>query len=173
MCTAHLLTVSYNIPGGSTPSPCAGTPLDADPPYWSCDQWCMLGSQSPLWTEWQTDKCKILPCPKLRLRVINMYNNDKATVHNTQCAQSHWFYVTQNKFWPSQSALGDGSNWNNFEPCWRWKKTLRVKPPGIGCEGWKIPHAAWNQSQNQAVTLRGKCVTTTPPSLCAVTTIQH
>ena len=32
---------------------------------------CMLGYNPPLWTEWQTG-AKILPCPKLRLRVVTM-----------------------------------------------------------------------------------------------------
>ena len=73
--------------------------------------------------------------------------------------KSHWFYVTQNKFWPGQSALWDGSKWNNFEPFWGWKKTLRGKPPGIGCEGWKTsPHVAW--SWTRAVAVRGEGVTT-------------
>ena len=59
-------------PPGCRPTGCRPH-LHAHPPPWSCDLWCMLGSQ-PLHqlTEWHTG-VKTLPCPKLRLRTVKIW----------------------------------------------------------------------------------------------------
>ena len=86
MCTARLLTLSCSIPciGRGVCPTCPGCrlPLDADPagcrpfpppiggrPPWSCDLWYTLGREPPSPVGRQTP-VKILPCPKLRLRVV-------------------------------------------------------------------------------------------------------
>ena len=45
-------------PWKQTPAGCR-PPSGCKPP-WSCDLWCMLGSQPPMWTEWQSG-VKTLP----------------------------------------------------------------------------------------------------------------
>ena len=42
---------------------------------WSCDQWCILGSQPP-WTEVHTG-VKKLPCPKLHLQVVTIKHSSR------------------------------------------------------------------------------------------------
>ena len=81
----------------------------------------------------------------------------------------------------SQSVLWDGSNGNNVQPFWGWKKTLRGKPLGIGFEESKTSHMqlrvksriqAAARSRTRAVAMRGECVTTAPPRLVPSKTIE-
>ena len=77
MRTTRLLTVSYSIHGGSGQPPWMQTPVDADCPPpdadhtlpwmqtpWSCDLWCMLGSQPPPPVNRMTDRCKNITLPQ-------------------------------------------------------------------------------------------------------------
>ena len=68
---------------------------------------------------------KTSPYPKLHLRTVKV---KPLILHHPEQVMARL------------SALWDGSKWNNFEPFWRWKKTPRGKPPGIGCERWKTSH---------------------------------
>ena len=71
-----------------------------------------------------------------RNRMLHLWHLSGAQNQNRVLACSRIVGQTLEALWDKSRCRLD----DNLEPFWRWKKTPKGKPPGIGYEGWKTSH---------------------------------